>query len=244
MKRIPAASIVITCGLGLAGTALAQTVVAPAPDADANATFLKRSESRFGGFAGSNSNADSLANGLRSGTPITLKGSGETTTFTPPTRPMGQGNVTRALDLAQRQLAAGGITDPTPNEIRIALMGGSISGPDGTTRYPGVLQLRSEGMGWGQIAHTIGVHPGMGKASTVPAPVSAPGAKSGIVTAIGTQPAGMAGNGRSPGNSGNVKVSAAGANANAAAGISTAAGAGGGVGAAARGQGNAFGHVK
>jgi hypothetical protein len=39
-------------------------------------------------------------------------------------------------------------------------MGGTVTNARGeTTSMDGVLALRSEGMGWGQVAHTIGVHP-------------------------------------------------------------------------------------
>lgn len=123
---------------------------------------------QFSSFAGSTANADSLALGLRNGTAVTLTaGSGtqaSTTTFTPPTGHMGFGNVTRALTLAQRELAALGITQPTPQQLQAALMGGTVTTGSGSTAQtvtlPGVLQLRSQGMGWGQIAHTIRVFPG------------------------------------------------------------------------------------
>ena len=87
-------------------------------------TASTKIEQRFSSFAGSEVNSASLVTGLRTGGEITLTGAGETATFTSPAKPMGYGNVTRALDLAQRELAAGGITDPTPKELQAALMGG------------------------------------------------------------------------------------------------------------------------
>src|SRR2546423_1614882 len=65
--------------------------------------------SRFTGLAGSSDNALALVEGLRSGTAIDLKTTSTgtpattttTTTITPPTRPMGWGNVRIALALAQ-----------------------------------------------------------------------------------------------------------------------------------------------
>ncbi|HSN39368.1 MAG TPA: hypothetical protein VLT92_04175 [Burkholderiales bacterium] len=66
----------------------------------------------------------------------------------------------RATTLANRELAAAGITNPTQAQIDAAMTGGTVTNAQGeTTTMPGVLKLRSEGMGWGQIAHTIGVHP-------------------------------------------------------------------------------------
>ena len=239
------------CSLACAGAALAQgtaqsptTGITTAGGGGTSAVYLTRTDSRFGGFTGSTRNTDSLARGLRTGSEVTLTGSGERVTFTPPTKPMGYGNVTRAMDLAQRDLAAAGITEPTPTEIKIAMMGGTLTQADGsTTTFDGVLKLRSEGMGWGQIAHTIGVHPGMGKppkaAAPVAAPVSAapggsaaPAARSGIVTAGG---ASAVSNGHAFGHAGGGAVTTA-------AGAS--AGAGGITSAGAKGQGNAFGRGK
>jgi hypothetical protein len=121
----------------------------------------------FAAFAGSESNAQSLVTGLRQGSTITLiepptpRQTPVETTFVPPTRPMGFGNVSHALSLARTDLARNGITDPTTEQVRVALMGGTIvtrSG-DTTTRIPmqGVLQMRADGMGWGKIANSMGV---------------------------------------------------------------------------------------
>lgn len=152
------------------------------PLSDADARYVERVDGRFSHFAGSSANLESLATGLRSGSEITLAGSGETAIFTPPTRPMGYGNITRALDFAMRDLAAAGIENPTPSEIQAALSGGTVSTATGDITFQGVLQLRSQGMGWGQIAHSIGVHPGLGLTKSVAAPVTG---ASGITTAAG-----------------------------------------------------------
>lgn len=261
MNNFQLKTLAAACSLAWAGAALAQTTVSgstsgittAAGGSGTSAVYLKRADTRFGGFTGSAENTESLASGLRTGSEVTLTGNGETATFTPPTKPMGYGNVTRAMDLAQRDLAAAGITDPTPTEIQIAMMGGTITRTDGTTSttttFDGVLTLRSQGMGWGQIAHTIGVHPGMGKAaapvpaatstsSAVPANgaastgVTTAGSRSGIVTAAGGSPT-IHGNGRALGLS-------AGGNSGA---TTTAAGARAAAGSAstAKGHGNAFG---
>lgn len=117
----------------------------------------------FTDFAGSPENSASLVNGLRTGSPITLTDPvvvggppPVSTTFTPPTKPMGYGNVRIALSLAQAQLANQGITNPTATELQGALMGTTVVGPGGTTTTDGVLQMRASGMGWGQIAHSQG----------------------------------------------------------------------------------------
>ena len=136
--------------------------------------------SSFSDWAGSDANARSLVTGLRQGSEITLTTSAPTptpsgggtgtativttgTAFTPPTRPMGYGNVRIALSLAREQLAQSGITEPTPAQIQAALMGPAPTPATGTgsnatvTQFPGVLQMRADGMGWGQIANSMGV---------------------------------------------------------------------------------------
>ena len=168
--------------------------------ASADARYAARLDSRYAVFAGSSSNLQSLAAGLRHGESIKLTGSGETATIVPPTKPMGYGNVTRSLDLASRQLAALGITEPSPKEIGAALNGGTVSTATGDVTLKGVLQLRSEGMGWGQIAHAIGVHPGMGAGVVKTAPAAAV-STAGITTAGGgsiSRPGASAGHSQKP----------------------------------------------
>jgi len=147
-------------------------------------TYLARVESRYDTL--SRTTLESLVHGLRTGSTVTLTGASGTTSasFTPPTRPMGYGNITRVMTLATRQLAAAGITNPTPQQLQTALMGGTLTTSQGTTTMQGVLQLRSQGMGWGQIAHTIGVRPGEGSrgASTT----TAARASGGVTTASGS----------------------------------------------------------
>lgn len=118
----------------------------------------RRISADFAGWAGSTQNAQALVTGLREAKPITLKpdafaaagsGGASSTTFMPPTRPMGYGNVYIALALAKAQLEAQGITSPTPLQLQAALVGGATASSD---QSKGVLQLRSEGMGWGRIA--------------------------------------------------------------------------------------------
>jgi len=182
--------------------------------------------SSFESFAGSRDNANSLVTGLRTGSTITLSAEGqEAVSFDPPTRPMGYGNVTISLSLARQQLAAQGITDPTPSQLETALMGGDLQVGDRTVALDGVLQMRASGMGWGQIAHTNGVKLGPvvssvktqrtdisrtpSSASTAAAPTGStrvvktyPG--KGIVTAAGTSPAAVQSGGKpaNPGHAG------------------------------------------
>jgi hypothetical protein len=222
----------------------------PAPPA--NAQYLQRADQRFGDFAGSSTNLNSMVTGLRAGTPFTLTDASGTVRIATPTRPMGYGNITRALDFASRELAAQGIKDPTPAEIQAALTGGTVNGVNGPVTLQGVLTLRSSGMGWGQVAHAIGVHPGLGapaQARFAATPIASPAphapSPSGITTAAGTTTAVSAsqGHGRAQvAGASQVSGITTGSGTATAAGVTTAAGGASNAGnGAGKGQGNAFG---
>lgn len=193
-------------GLALAAPVWSQTASTAPPPTTATTPTDKLTTS-FSSFAGSPENANALVTGLRTGSPVTLTSNtptAESVTFTPPTRPMGYGNVRIALSLAEARLASQGITDPTPAELRGALMG--TSGPAGTT--PGVLQLRASGMGWGQIAHSMGfkLGPVMSGKQTFTAATAAAGAtasssagpgRSSVTTAAGGGSVGAGSRGKS-----------------------------------------------
>lgn len=104
--------------------------------------------SRYTLLTGSKANAQSLVTGLRTGSVVTLvsTSSAPAVSFTPATQNMGYGNINIAIALAKTALAKQGITDPTTAELAAALNG--------------VLTQRSSGMGWGQIAQTMGVNLG------------------------------------------------------------------------------------
>jgi hypothetical protein len=120
----------------------------------------------FNSFLGSDSTA--VVTGLRNGTPITLtrttpaitpgaEPTVTTTVITPPTGQMGHGNVFTSLALAKQQLGQLGISQPTPEQLQAALTGGKITTTTGTeTKLDGILTMRSQGMGWGQIAQAQG----------------------------------------------------------------------------------------
>jgi hypothetical protein len=213
--------------------------------------------SDFSSFLGSDSTA--VVTGLRNGTPITLTSttttanptpglppitSTTTTLITPPTGKMGFGNVYISLALAKQQLSTLGITQPTPEQLQAALTGGTITQTTGSgltatttsTTLPGVLTLRSQGMGWGQIAQQLGTKLGPVMAGMKSANKSFAGSTTASAKgANGTTKPGSAsdsgivsGSGKSQGN--------------ATQGASSGKGAGEGiVSAAGRGNGNAYG---
>jgi hypothetical protein len=171
-RLLPASLVALAAFAPGAHVADAQTVTTTTAATTTSTTTI-RSESeymtrvapRFDDFSGSTTNLQSLVHGLRTGSTVQLAGEAgtETFVFTPSTRPMGYGDITRTLDLAQRQLAAVRIENPTPQQLNASLNGGTILTAHGPTTMSGVLQLRSRGMGWGKIAQTIGAHPVMAK---------------------------------------------------------------------------------
>lgn len=176
--------------------------------------------------------AKAVITGLRNGTPIVLTGTttsttsstpgtppvttATTTTITPPTGKMGFGNVFISLALAKHQLGQLGITQPTPQQLQAALLGGTITSGSGTvsttTNLPGILTLRSQHMGWGQIAQRLGsklgtVVSGLKAANHGLAMGAVAPAGSGIVNAAGQPVASssegiVSGTGRAAGRSG------------------------------------------
>jgi opacity protein-like surface antigen len=148
-----------------ATTSESDTEVSSVPAPRNETQYLSRIASRYDNLAGSRSNLKNLVRGLRTGSEVELTGAAGTkpVTFTPVTPPMGYASVTRALNLAGKQLAAAGIKKPTPHELQAALNGGIVKTAQGSRLFQGVLKLRSAGMGWGQIARMVGVQPGTGK---------------------------------------------------------------------------------
>ena len=183
---------ILLVAAGLSGLVLPVAAIEPEVAATTAAIHLQRLESTYLATAGSADNLANLAEGLRSSTPVTLvesnpDGTQSTLTFKPPTRPMGYGNITHTLDYATRDLAAAGIDSPTAEQLHAALMGGRVINAAGeVTQMPGVLQLRSRGMGWGKVAQTLDIHPSpYGKSSSLTPSVSPK--SSGITTAAGTR---------------------------------------------------------
>lgn len=121
----------------------------------------KRLVEKYDRFAGSDRNARELVEGLRNDSEIDLSKGGKTTSFKPATDKMGYGNVDIALGLAKASLAEHGIHNPTPDQIKAALNGGTVTTKSGQrVNLAGVLKLRASGMGWGEVAHKLGVKVG------------------------------------------------------------------------------------
>ena len=134
-----------------------EILVMDAAATNGSSNVTNRIAADFQTFSGSRQNATALVTGLREGSEITLVQRGHrSATFTPPTGHMGYGNVSTSLALAKYQLAQQGITNPTPLQLKASLNGGTIFVDGRRFTYDGVLQMRADGLGWGQIAHQLG----------------------------------------------------------------------------------------
>jgi hypothetical protein len=152
-------------------------------------------------------NVDSkqVVNDLRSGqwTTTTTDPTTNTTTTTTaalPTGKMGFGNVKISLALAQESLRQQNIMQPTSEQLHTALAGGQMVPGDSTSTTNGILQMRSEGMGWGQIAQKYDVKLGQlmsGKqpSSTTTTSTTGTTTSKGITTASGKSSATVTGKG-------------------------------------------------
>ncbi len=97
-------------------------------DPDKRLVFSVRS------FAGSPANYKRLVAGLSQGRPVTLITPGarrDRITFKPPGAPLSADETRHALQLAAELLASQGIEDPTPEQLRAALIGGAVATPSG-----------------------------------------------------------------------------------------------------------------
>ncbi|MFZ2855340.1 MAG: hypothetical protein WAZ34_14685 [Rhodocyclaceae bacterium] len=180
---ILASALAVLSSVGLATAQNAGMPMSAAPRPANPSTASGKLADSFSGFAGSQENAEALVNGLRTGGSITLSSPpaisvpgtppiAGTTTFTPPTRPMGYGSVRIALSLARAELVSQGITNPTPQQLQGTLVGSSALVNGTGTQSTGILQMRADGMGWGKIANTLGFR--LGPLMSGKAPIGIP----------------------------------------------------------------------
>jgi len=245
MRMLAAAVLVAIAPLATAQVTTGTTTTDPAKGQVLVATKIA---SNFTDLAGSEENALALVNALRKGTDATLvtttagtggaPGTTTESTITVPTKPMGWGNVKHALALAQDQLARAGITNPTAEQLQTALNGGTLTvtradGTTTTTTVKGILTMRADGMGWGNIAKEGGTKLGP---VTSKVDMSAKGVKATTTTSTGVTTA--AGTSATTAKAPKGITTAGGATAtHGSKGITTA----GGASAGANPQGNAYG---
>jgi hypothetical protein len=157
MKKVPHVLSIAVSLLIVAG--------APAPNfaqtTSASSTPATNISNDYSYFL-SNVKSQQVVNDLRNGqwTTTTIDPNTKLTTTTTeplPTGKMGFGNVKISLALAQESLRQQGILQPTSEQLHTALVGGQMVPGDPTTTTNGILQMRAEGMGWGQIAQKYDV---------------------------------------------------------------------------------------
>jgi len=98
-------------------------------------TEASRLAARYSDWAGSQSNAEALVTGLRSGSPVTLVTNGADRSVSlagfSPSGPISYGAVGNALSGAQRSLSRVGIVHPNAEQIQAALIGGDVLSSNG-----------------------------------------------------------------------------------------------------------------
>ncbi len=97
----------------------------------------------LGGTGTANLNAtdfQALRTGLARNTSVTLAGAGGDVTFVAPGRALSAFEINQALQLASLMLAQQGILDPTAEQLRAALFGGTLATATGGIALQGVLQ--------------------------------------------------------------------------------------------------------
>ncbi len=156
-------------------------------------------------FAGSEANFQNLVNGLAQGTPVSLvavtaDGLRQTVTFTP-TGALAALQIAQTLEQARQSLITRGVAAPTPEQIGIALLGGRLTTPAGTTSVAGLL---ASAQGAGSASTGASVAPAASNLQVDVRPV-APAANT---VAIGTvQPPTMTSASPRPGNTSDTPVS-------------------------------------
>lgn len=135
---------------------------------------VDRAATQFATVTCTEDNARKLIEALHSGNEVTLTSDqGESVSFKPTTQ-LGYGEAYLAMSLAVETLRQNGITGcATPAQWRSVLIGGPLSGStstaavssssasaSSTSSFPGILVLRQQGQGWGQIAQTTNVQLG------------------------------------------------------------------------------------
>ena len=124
---------------------------APAPalaqSAAASAASLQvlRLAPQLVAFAGSESNFQSLVNGLAGGFPVTLvtptaDGFTQTVTFTP-AGTLSAAQVAQTLEAARQQLISRGIANPTAQQIGVTLAGGTLPTVSGDVQVAGLVPV-------------------------------------------------------------------------------------------------------
>jgi hypothetical protein len=122
------------------------------------------------------SSLQALRSSLAQGSPVTLTsttatGASQNVTFTAPGGPMNAFEVNQTLQLASALLAQQGIVNPTADQVRVALVGGTLTGINGANvPVRGVLQGRVRNTSESPVVNTS-ASPFFGTSDTPPSQV-------------------------------------------------------------------------
>lgn len=138
---------------------------------------IQRISSQLGELVCSQDTVQNLVNALHDGQSVTLtsnvNGQQQSSTFNATGTRLGYGEAFIALSLAAEQLRNAGVTGcATPEQWQAVLLGGplavnqtssgsnSFASASSSTTVPGIITLRNQGQGWGQIARSANVQLG------------------------------------------------------------------------------------
>lgn len=128
---------------------------------------VQRIQTQVGDLACSPDTIQSLVEALHDGKSVTINANGQSATFNASNAHLGYGEAYIALAMAAQELRNAGVTScATPEQWQSVLLGGplnvtntssstnSFASASGSTQFPGIVTLHSQGQGWGQIAQS------------------------------------------------------------------------------------------
>jgi hypothetical protein len=128
---------------------------------------VQRISTQVGDLSCSQDTIQNLVDALHDGKSVTITANGQSSTFNASNAHLGYGEAYIALAMAAQQLRNAGVTScATPEQWQAVLLGGplnvtnsssstnSFASASGSTQFPGIVTLHSQGQGWGQIAQS------------------------------------------------------------------------------------------
>jgi hypothetical protein len=144
----------------------AQILTTTTPTTASTASQVQALAPQLVAFAGGDANFAALVNGLAVGAPVTLttplaNGGTQSFTFTP-AGTMSAVQIAQTLETARQSLISRGIAAPTAQQIGVALTGGTLTTPGGSTAITPLL-----------AGATLGTTPAAGASASTQSPATA-----------------------------------------------------------------------
>jgi hypothetical protein len=134
---------------------------------------VQRVSTQLGDLACSQDTVQSLVEALHTGKSVTITANGQSSTFNAEGAHMGYGEAYLALAMAGQELRDAGVSScATPEQWHAVLLGGplqvtntssssnSFASASGSRQVQGIVTLRNQGQGWGQIAQSNNIQLG------------------------------------------------------------------------------------